>query len=79
MGLMQQITDFFAKDAEPQPEGRYALSLFGQYYTGRAHDDMVLLNPDPAMACTMSLEQAMMKRNSERYFAEFQIVPVVTR
>lgn len=76
MSLMQQIADFFVKDAEPQPEGRYALSLYGQYYTGRAHAGEVILNPDPEMACLMKLEQAVYKRNSNRYFSDFQIVPI---
>lgn len=76
MSFMHELADFFRKDSKPVPEGEYALRLCQQYYTGRAHEGDIILTPDPAMACTMTLEQAHYKKGSDRYFSEFQIVPV---
>lgn len=77
MSLMKQITNFFAPVAPPPPPGRYSLEFRGHYYTGRAYNGEVLLNPDPNMALLMTFEQAHFKRQSERYFAEFSITPMV--
>jgi hypothetical protein len=74
--VLEFIPAFFAKEPQPMPPGDYALCFRGQYYTGRAHNGEIILNPDPSMACRMSLEQAMAKKASERYFSEFQIGPV---
>jgi hypothetical protein len=67
---------FKAKTPHQLPQGEYALSLAGQYYTGRAYEGEPILNPDPAMACTMTLEQAHAKRQYERFFSGFAIVPM---
>jgi len=76
---MNLIQSLFAKEPAPLPQGEYCLEFRGQYYTGRAHQGEPILNPDPATACCMTLEQAHAKRQYEGFYREFSIVPMGAR
>lgn len=73
------LLDLFRREPEQKPAGDYVLRFRDQFYTGRAHNGEPILNPDPDMACRMSMEQAMYKRMSEPYFAEFSVEPMAGR